>query len=694
MANTSGIRAGRAYVELGVSDKLTQGLKRAQRRLRTFGNGINALGRDFLKATAVPAGGFLISAKVFTEFDDRMRVVRSVTGATEQQFASLRDEAKRLGAETSFSARQVADAMAELGRAGFTPDQILTTTEAVLALSRATDTELARATEIAGAALRGFNLDVTEMGRVTDVLTATANGSAQTLEDLFEALKPVAPIAAEAGEGIEEIAAAIAVLANNGIKGSLAGNSLARAYKNLSNEAKQAELRKFGVEAVDAAGNMRPLATIINELAKATAGLGSGQRLSIFETLFGRGQAAALKLASSGQAFDDLVDVITNSSGAAIKASEQMDAGVGGSLRKMLSATEAVGIAIGESISGQLKKSYDIMAKVAGAIKNIISNNQELVATAFKVTAAVITAGVALVGVGVLFSAAAVAVGGFITAIGAIVSVAGFVGVAISAIASPIGVATAAFGGFIALVAIKSGAGAAALKFLGDTFTRLAGFVGPTFAGIKNAIIGGDLKLAVEIAGKGMELAWKTVMVKLKSMWIEFIALIQKSVLSVPDKINGLLSGIEVGLDSALGLDGRTNTAPRLPSFQNKDSLRDLIDKGAEDKIEKLTESLDKLKKELNISIESAKNGDSSGLPVFGKISDLASILNQQVTSFAQSGSSKLTARGTFNANAVSGLSGSKSESQRTASATERTATNTKKMIQEIQNIPGEARFA
>lgn len=684
MANTSGIRAGRAYVELGVSDKLTQGLKRAQRRLRTFGNGINALGRDFLNATAVPAGGFLISAKVFTEFDDRMRVVRSVTGATEQQFESLRDEAKRLGAETSFSARQVADAMAELGRAGFTPDQILTTTEAVLALSRATDTELARATEIAGAALRGFNLDVTEMGRVTDVLTATANGSAQTLEDLFEALKPVAPIAAEAGERIEEIAAAIAVLANNGIKGSLAGNSLARAYKNLSNEAKQAELRKFGVEAVDAAGNMRPLATIINELAKATAGLGSGQRLSIFETLFGRGQAAALKLASSGEAFDDLVDVITNSSGAAIKASEQMDAGVGGSLRKMLSATEAVGIAIGESISGQLKKSYDIMAKVAGAIKNIISRNQELVATVFKVTAAVITAGVALVGVGVLLTVTATAVGGFITAIGAIVSVAGVVAAAMSSIVAPIAIAGAAFAGFIALIAIKSGVGATAIKFLADTFTRLAGFVGPTFAGIKNSILGGDLQLAVEIAGKGMELAWANVMVKLKTMWIKFYAFVQKTILDISDK------AIEIGTNRLLKPTGQRFS---VDDDRNK-RFDKLIDKSAERQIDKLTNSLDVLRKELNKSIDKSKSIDSTESPLFGKLGDLAALLSEQAGSFVGSTESKLTTRGTFNANAVSGLSGSKSESQRTASATERTATNTKKMIQEIQNIPGEARFA
>ena len=335
MANTSGIKAGRAYVELGVSDKLTAGLKRAQKQLRTFGQGVRSIGAAIVKATAIPAAGFLISAKVFAEFDDRMRVVQAVTGATKDQFKALTAEATRLGAITSFSARQVAEAMTELGRAGFTPDAILASTDAVLNLSRATDTELARATEIAGASLRGFNLEVSDMARVTDVLTATANGSAQTLDDLFEALKPVAPIAAEAGESIEQTAAAIAVLANNGIKGSLAGNSLARAYKNLADETKQGKLREFGVEAVDAAGNLRPLSAIINDLAKSTAGLGTAKRLSIFETLFGRGQAAALKLASSGASFEALAETITNSAGDAKAAADAMDAGVGGSFRRL-----------------------------------------------------------------------------------------------------------------------------------------------------------------------------------------------------------------------------------------------------------------------------------------------------------------------------------------------------------------------
>ena len=46
MANTRGIKAGRAYVELGVGDKLTAGLKRAQARLRAFGTGVTGWGKD------------------------------------------------------------------------------------------------------------------------------------------------------------------------------------------------------------------------------------------------------------------------------------------------------------------------------------------------------------------------------------------------------------------------------------------------------------------------------------------------------------------------------------------------------------------------------------------------------------------------------------------------------------------------
>ena len=520
MPNTSGIRAGRAFVELGVSDRLTAGLRKAQRRLQAFGDRVRAVGARLTAISAGIGAGFVISTRIFAGFDDRMRVVRAVTGATEQQFESLREEAKRLGRTTSFTAGQVADAMTELGRAGFDPQAILDSTEAVLALARATNTELPRATEIAGAALRGFNIPATEMGRVSDVLAATANKSAQTLEDLFEAFKPVAPLAVETGESIEDVAAAIGILANNGIKGSLAGNALARAYKNLSNEARQSELRRIGVEAVDASGNLRPLADILNDLAKATQGLGSAERLAIFETLFGRGQAAALKLAGSAQAFEVLRDEIRRSAGIAVQTADQMDAGIGGAFRRLLSAAEGIAIAIGEAIEQPVRRAADALSKIAGWITMVVNRNRELIATIAKVTAivfgvglALIIAGAAIVGLGTVFGSLGAIVAGVGTAIGVIGSLLG-------ALLSPIGLVVAAVVGLGGALLVSTGVAGDALNWLGDRFGRLRDRATKVVQGIADALAAGDVALAAEILWLSLKLVWQKGVAALNAVWL------------------------------------------------------------------------------------------------------------------------------------------------------------------------------
>ncbi len=522
MASARGIRAGAAYIELYANDnRLVRGLNRAQKRLKAFGSSVQRIGARLTGIGTGLAAGFAISTRVFAGFDDRMRQVRAVTGATEAQFQSLREEAKRLGRTTSFTAGQVAEAMTELGRAGFKPEAILANTEAVLALARATSTDLPRATEIAGAALRGFNLPVAQMARVTDVLTATANGSAQTLEDLFEAMKPVAPIANEAGASIEETAAAIAVLANNGIKGSLAGNALARAYKNLSNESKQADLRKIGIEAVDAQGNLRPLADILNDLAKATKGLGSAQRLSIFETLFGRGQAAALKLASSAEAFDELRDKITNSAGLAVKTAEEMDAGIGGSFRKLLSAVEGVAIAIGEAIQKPVRRAADAITKISGWITNLINQNRQLVVTILKVTVAVIGIGIALVIAGVAIVAIGAVFGSLAAIITGVGAAIGVMGTVLAALLSPIGLVAVAVIGIGAAILTTSGAGGEALSWLGEQFNTLKATVTKIVGGMSDALAAGDIALAAQILWLSLKLAWEQGIAAINQAWLK-----------------------------------------------------------------------------------------------------------------------------------------------------------------------------
>lgn len=528
MAKAGAIRAGRAFVELFADDrKLVRGLRNAQRRLRAFGAGVRQIGQRMLVFGAAAAAPFALATRTFAQFDDQMRIVRAVTGATQDQFAALTEEAKRLGRTTSFTASQVAAAMVELGRAGFRPDAILNSTEAVLALARATATELPRATEIAGAALRGFNLQAEDMGRVSDVLVAGANKSAQTLEDLFEAFKMVAPIAAEAGASIEETVAAIGIMANNGIKGSLAGTALARAYKNLAQEIKQAELAKIGVEATDAAGNLRPITDILNDIARATSNLGSAQRLSIFETLFGRGQAAALKLAGGATAFDTLLTEIRSASGIAQKTAAEMDAGIGGSFRKLLSAVEGVAIAIGDAIADTVSTAADALQKVAGWITLLVEKNQSLVVGVVIGIAAFTAFGAALIAFGFIAQGLAAVLGLVAGAFTVLSTVIGGAITVIAAIASPVGIAVGALTVLGAAILHWTGAGGAAIDWLGQRFGALRGFVSDVASGIADALAAGDIGLAAKVLWAGLKLAWQQGTQFLEEAWINFTSSFQ-----------------------------------------------------------------------------------------------------------------------------------------------------------------------
>lgn len=121
----------------------------------------------------------------FANFDDQLRLLQGITGALPRDFETLANKIRELGRTTSFTAAEVAQGATALARAGFDVSQIETALPAILNLSRATGAELAEAADIAGNALRGFGLSTDQTSKVVDILTATANGSAQNLTDLF-----------------------------------------------------------------------------------------------------------------------------------------------------------------------------------------------------------------------------------------------------------------------------------------------------------------------------------------------------------------------------------------------------------------------------------------------------------------------------------------------------------------------------
>lgn len=416
MAASSGaIRAGRAYVELFADDsKLAAGLKRGLRRMRAFGQQVRAVGGSMVAGGLAMAAPLAVATKIFAGFSDQMQAVKAITGATESQFETLKSRAMELGRTTSFTAGEVAGLMTSLSRAGFSPEQIDQATGAVLALGRATGTELSEAADIAANAMRAFGLSADEMPRVADVLTGTVNNSTQTLDDLAESLKNTAPIARQMGVSIEDTAAALGVLANNAIKGSVAGNAMKRAWLNLANADIQKKLKKLtGIDALDAEKNVRPLADIITEIGKATASMGSGARLDAFSTIFGdRAVVAASTLATAEANFTSLSATLHNVNGIAQRTAETMDAGIGGSFRRVASAAEGMAISIGQALAPELEELSKNLITIAGDVTAFVTENREAVVAVAEMAAGLIAVGGTLVVFGTGVSVATTAVKG------------------------------------------------------------------------------------------------------------------------------------------------------------------------------------------------------------------------------------------------------------------------------------------
>ena len=422
MSATANIRAGRAYVEVTAeTSKLKKSLDAAQSRLKDFGRACQGLGRDMMALGGALSLPFALAEKSFAGFDDKMRLVQAVTSSTGDQFDSLTKTAQRLGRETSFTAQQVADAMIGLGRMGFDPSEITAAIEHVLNLSRATGTDLAESADIAANSLRIFGLEAGKMSHVADILTATANGSAQTLTDLFEGLKMAGPSAAAAGENVSELCASLGIMANMGIKGSLAGTALRKAYVQFADVKVQNVLRDVGVEAVDANGNLRKMAEIMRDVAAATSKMPTAERLSFMKDVFDvRGMMSGLSLAGNIEELDKFLARLRDVSGQADETARAMDRGIGGSFRLFRSAVEGTMNAVGEALSSTLQP---MVARITAAINTFtkwVEANRGLVTSIAATVASIGAFGAAMFTVGTASRVLSAGVGVVSTAISGI----------------------------------------------------------------------------------------------------------------------------------------------------------------------------------------------------------------------------------------------------------------------------------
>lgn len=334
------------------SDKFFEKIQSVEGRFTKFAKTCAKFGTPLQEMGEAMFAPFAKGASVFAAFDDVMRRVGAVTAASVEKLSELGDLAKSLGASTAFTAAQVAAGMQSLGMMGFSTEEIRASTAAIMNLSQATGTELAVAATIAANNLRVFGMGAKDIGKVSDYLAATANGSAQTLTDLGEALKTAGPAAASVGQTVRQTSAALGVLANMGIRGSVAGTALARSYRQVADPQVREYLRSLGVSVTDSSGNLRNMASVFADVGRAISGMGSADQVAALEKIFGaRGVLAGQTLSINPAGLDEFMRKLDDSAGYCERAARQMEDGLGGAFRSVQSAVEAFQIAIGEAFS-------------------------------------------------------------------------------------------------------------------------------------------------------------------------------------------------------------------------------------------------------------------------------------------------------------------------------------------------------
>lgn len=291
------------------------------------------------------------------EFDKAFSNLAAVTGKTKDEIASLKENAKDLGATTAFTATQVLELSTEFAKLGFSTTEILNASEATLDLAAAAGVDLAEAATVAGSTLRGFGLDTEETQRVVDVMAKSFTSSALDMEKFKESMKLVAPIAKTTKVSVEESAAALSILADRGVSGSMAGTQLRRIMSDLA--------QKTGK---DFATSLEITADRLDK-AKSTA-----EKLAIAKELVGdRAKGSLIALAENREELERLKVAYDNAGGAAEEMAEKKLDNLEGSLTKLSSAWDGfmLNLEDGSGVIGKLAKgAVDILTDSVTKLKN------------------------------------------------------------------------------------------------------------------------------------------------------------------------------------------------------------------------------------------------------------------------------------------------------------------------------------
>jgi len=391
--------------------QLTKDLKKGAKELKGFGNDVPRWVKPASMAmvgigTAVVAATAL-SIKHFGDFEKSMKNVQSVSGATAEEFESLKEFAIEMGSKTAFTAKEAGDAMYFLASAGLSVTEQMETTAAVLDLAAATQTDLAESARIVVNTLSGFTLEAEQSRRVADVFAEAISSSQANMSKLGVAMPVVSATMDDMGISLEETVAGLSLLFDKGGRAETAATGLRNAMKRLVEPTKEvsAGLESLGLSADDVNPKTHSLADIVETLG--TAGFDTAASIKIF----GLENDAMTKLVSTGaDALRDFEKSLNGAAGAAETMKDVQLDSLSGQITLLKSAVDGAVISFGSTFATTIGNAATTLTSLVTKFNNLDPTTKSILAW----TTAIGGIGIGLIGgLGLLATTIPAVIAGF-----------------------------------------------------------------------------------------------------------------------------------------------------------------------------------------------------------------------------------------------------------------------------------------
>ena len=443
---------------------------KAGKQIQNAGKSISAVGSSLTKSLTVPiATAGTACVKLASDFEAGMSSVKSICGtvaddelpalaqkakemglsfeegtdATSTAMNILSEQAKKMGAQTKFSAREATEAYQYMAMAGWGAGEMMDGISGIMYLAGATGEDLATTSDIVTDALTAFGMTAKDTESFVDILAKTSSSANTNVSLLGESFKYVAPVAGALGYSAKDTAVALGVMANSGIKASTAGTSLRSWLSRMSAPTKQVQtaMDKLGLSLTDEAGNMKDFSTIMRETRTAFAGLSEAEKASTASALAGKtGMSGLLAIVNASEGdFNDLTDAINGSTGACKEMYDTANDNLQGQLTILKSTVESIAISFGERMTPYVKKLTTFIQNLANKFNSLTNAQKD---TIIKVGLIVASIGPALLIFGKL-----------VTGVGKAVAMFGKIGKAFKTFGSLAGIISSPAGIVIAVIA-------------------------------------------------------------------------------------------------------------------------------------------------------------------------------------------------------------------------------------------------